>query len=171
MNDIENSLKEKLENIDRLFINEEYDLALQICNEIIAENEDCYAAYSERSCIFHALGRNSEAFDDVDKLIKLRPTSPTAYMRRARWHLEQGADDLALKNVNFVIELGTEYFIDSAYFYQAIALLNIGKKTEAIEACQMLPGDFRDYVNTYNIRGKLLSRDDLYRLAQQGGRL
>jgi tetratricopeptide (TPR) repeat protein len=171
MNNFENTHEDKLAYVKQLYKDEKYEEAIQICNDIIFENEDCFFAYSQRSYSFHALGRNQDAFDDIEKLIELRPTCPVAYMRRARFHLERGDDDLALADANFVIELEDEYFIDTAYFYQAVSLLNLGRSTEALAAYQMLPDDYRDYLKTYNVFGKLISKSDLHDLIKKGGKL
>jgi len=168
MSKSEDTINKKIEDIARLRKEEKYEEALQVCNEMIAEDNECYAAYSKRSHILHGLGKYSEALRDLGRLIELRPDGPTAYLQRAEWYLEQGDDKLAMDDLDFVIRTGEPYFIDTAYFYRAVACLNLGHKAEAIDACLKLPDDFKYQIETPRWGGRLLSRDDIYRMANQG---
>lgn len=164
MNNFQNSIKDKLEYIARPFKPEEYGQIIQVCSEIIAEDSDCYEAFSARSHVYYRLGMYTEALCDVGRLIQLRPKSPVAYIRRAGWYLERGEYGHALADAKVVIESGDEYFANVAYFYRAMASLNLGSKADAMDACRNLPDDFKFYVKIYNAGGKVISRDDLCKL-------
>ena len=102
-----------LADADRLARARRYEEAIEICDIVISDDPNSYAAFSERSCSLHALGRVEDAFRDVEKLIELRPESPTAYFRRARWHMERGEYELALNDLRQVMAFNVEYFTDS----------------------------------------------------------
>ena len=48
---------------------ERFEEAVELCDEVIAHHEDCYDAYSERSCNLHSLGRVTEALRDLEPAI------------------------------------------------------------------------------------------------------
>ncbi len=146
----------------------QYEEAIGICDNVISYDERCYAAYNERSCNLHALGRSAEAFRYLEKLIHLRPSSPTAYFRRARWRIELGEYETALKDLYQVIDFEDDYFNDSANFHLVIALANTNRINDALQACESLPPGFKEFVSTPSTPGSLLSRDQLQRLVQQG---
>ncbi|KQV55022.1 MULTISPECIES: hypothetical protein [unclassified Duganella] len=160
-----------LKKADQLSKEERFQEAIDICCDVIAQEADCYAAYSERSCNLHALGRFEEALRDLGKLIVLRPASPTAYFRRARWQIERGAYELALADLYQVIDFKVEYFNESAYFHLAVALLNVNRIDDALQACGMLSPGFKEFISTPSTPGKALWRDELMLLIQQGKRI
>ncbi len=161
MNSSEENVKEKLKAIAQLSQKNDYVQSMQICNELIAQENNCYAAYSARAEILYHLGRYQEASQDIDKLMELRPHSPSAYVRRAEWNLAQGNDKLVVDDLSFVIKSKDPYFLNVAYFYSAVALLNMGNKAGAMEACDQLPDGYEFYVETHQDGGRLLSRDAL----------
>jgi tetratricopeptide (TPR) repeat protein len=150
---------------------ERFEEAVELCDEVIAHHEDCYDAYSERSCNLHSLGRVTEALRDLEKLIELRPSSPTAYFRRARWRIERGEYELALKDLYQVLEFKVEYFDESVRFHLVIALLNTQRGDDAKRESEMLSPGFKEFVSTPSTLGKTFSREELILLAQQGGKI
>ena len=140
---------------------DKYEQSLQVCNELIDQDSNCYSAYSARADVLYHLGKYTEAFQDIDRLMYLRPDSPSAYVRRAEWNLAQGNDKLVIDDLSFVIKSKDQYYLNVAYFYSTVALLNLGKKAEALEACRKLPDGYEFYVETYHAGGRLLSRDAL----------
>jgi tetratricopeptide (TPR) repeat protein len=159
------SVKRKLELVEILVDQSNYEGALRLCNEVIAEDARSFEAHSERARINHQLGRPTEALLDLQVLIELRPESPTAYLRRSTLNMELGYDSLAIEDLTFVIASGEEYFLDTAYFYRAVAYLNLSKKELAMKDCQKLPHDFAFFVRTKNQMGRYLTRDDVFGLA------
>lgn len=160
-----------LAKADQLSKEDRFEEAIDICCDVIAQDDDCYAAYSERSCNLHALGRFEESLRDLEKLIELRPSSPTAYFRRARWQIERGEYEFALKDLYQVIDFQVEYFNESAYFHLVVALLNTNRIDDALQACGMLSPGFKEFISTPSTPGKALSRDELMLLVQQGKRV
>lgn len=129
-----------------LYKEKRFEEAVCIFDDIIVHDESCCAAYDEGSCNLQALGRFSETIRDLEKLIDLRPSSPTAYFRRARWLIEIGEYESALKNLYQVIDLDVHYFNGSAYFYLAVALSNTNRLEEALQACQSIPHGFKEFI-------------------------
>jgi tetratricopeptide (TPR) repeat protein len=164
MTKFQKPFKLELEKISQLRNEGAYDEALQICNEIIDTDDACYAAYSMRSRIYYDLGIYSDAFVDLGKLATLRPHSPSAYFERATWNLELGNDQLVLNDVQIILKLGDEYFVNSAYFYLAVAQLNLGNKAEAFDAAIQLPEAFKLYVKTRGFGGRVLTKNELIKM-------
>lgn len=149
-----------LEQVVVLHRQRRYEEAIDLCTAVIERDEDCYAAYSRRSYSNYALGRLTEAFQDADRLVALRPASPTAYICRARWHMEVGQDEAALSDLNKVVETGEPYFLDSALFYLSIVLSNLGRYEEAEKICEALPSDIKDHIET-PLTSRVITTDQL----------
>jgi tetratricopeptide (TPR) repeat protein len=164
MNESESLIEKKLHDIDSLQKAKKFEEAIEVCNEIIADDDECYMAYSKRGDIFYGLGMHQDAFRDLDKLMEIRPECPSAYYVSARWNLELGNDKSAIDDANFVIKSGVAYFINMAYFFRSIAFLNLGDKKAAAEDCLLLPEEFKTAVTIHKIGWKILSRDDLYKM-------
>lgn len=171
MSDEQRNVDLALAKADQLSKEERFEEAIDVCGDVIAQDDDCYAAYSERSCNLYALGRFEEALRDLEKLIELRPSSPTAYFRRARWQIERGEYEFALKDLYQVIDFQVEYFNESAYFHLVVALLNTNRIADALQACDKLSPSFKEFISTPLTPGKALSRDELKLLVQQGKRI
>jgi tetratricopeptide (TPR) repeat protein len=157
----------KISEIERLRKNKDCEEAIRICSDVIAEDHDAYAVYSKRSYIFRELGRFPEALADLARLTELRPGDPTAYLQRAEWQLELGEDSLALKDIEFVISTNEHYYMDTANFYKAIALLSMDDKLAAAAACLRLPRDFKYHIVTPSLGSRIMTWDELYTMTQR----
>jgi tetratricopeptide (TPR) repeat protein len=167
MNASKLSLDVLLEKIARLREEMQFQNAIAICNDIIVSDVACYPAYGARSRIFYDLGRYEDAFKDLEKLIELRPNSPSAYLERAAWGLERGNYKSAIDDSTHVIESGELYYMSMAYFYQCIGYLLQGDKKQATEACSKLPNDFKAYLKTPHVIDGIVTRDSLYEMIRK----
>lgn len=152
----------RIGEIDRLMRDNRYAEAILICDELIAEDVDCYLGYSKRSYLYHDMGNFAAAIADLAHLMRLRPPDLAAYMRRAQIHLGLGEDRLALQDIEFVIASNEYYFLDTARCYKIIALLNLGEKAAAKLALSKLPHGFRYHVVTPRLGSSVITREVLY---------
>jgi len=120
------SIKPKLELLSELIEQHQYLEALALCDEIIATDDAIYNVYYDRSRILYRIGHKSEAFQDLEILMKLRPWSPSAHITRAEWNLEIGHDLLAIEDLTFVIDSQDAYFLE-AYSSSPTTILEIAK--------------------------------------------
>jgi tetratricopeptide (TPR) repeat protein len=157
----EELIKRRLDDVERLQNSDKFEEAIEVCDEIISLDSECYMAFSRRSDIYHRMGQHEAAFHDLDRLMKIRPECPSAYYVSARWNLELGNDRAAIDDANFVIKSGEQYFIKMAYFFRSIAFMNLGNKKAALDDCHMLPDEFRTALTLYKTGWKVLSRADL----------
>lgn len=158
-------MNSKINEIDRLRKLKDFEGAIRICDEMISDDASCYAAFWKRCNIFRALGKFSEAFADLERLLEIRPNDPTAYVQRAEWRLELGEDQLALTDIELVLKTKETYYLDTANFYKAIALLNLGDKAAANAVCLKLPADFRYHIVT-PYWGGVISGGELYEMTK-----
>lgn len=159
------SIAVKLKKLPQLLQRKEYMAGLRLCDEIIEHEPLVYSVYSDRSFILREVGELQRAFDDINTLVNLRPECPTGYLKRAEWHLEFGANELAIKDLTFVINTEERYFLHTAYFYRAIGYLQLHRKREAKDDCFKLPADFSFYVKTLQLGGVVISRTRMLELA------
>lgn len=116
--------------------------ALQICNNIISEFPDYYEGYEKRSYIFHQMGDHENAFKDIEEVIRIVPGEPAPFFKRGRWKLNLGLYNEAIDNFTKVIDFGSDYFIDAAYFFRAIANFYIKKYEKALSDCDNVPDKY-----------------------------
>jgi len=156
-----NFVTERRKIIDRFRDEGRFEEALQVCEEMIAADSGDYAAYSERADILYSIGQRKEAYQDLGRLIQLRPESPSAYYVRAKWNLEVGDYQAVLDDATTIMRFRDKHFIDVAYFYRAIAQFKLGNKTDAVADCLRLPADFKMPVDIPQMGWKVLSRKEL----------
>lgn len=157
----------KLDKVRKLLDKrQQLDEALSLCNELLHEQVS-YEIYNERTYVFEGLGRREEALQDLQRMIELKPDASNAYFQRALWAIADGRFLDSLDDLVCVIERGEAYFLEDAYFYRAVALLNLDKRMEAMQDCLQLSADYSMHVRSPGrIRG-ILSRDDLIALASE----
>ena len=160
--DLESSLlKEKIELVSSLIKSEDYENALNICNELVEKYTLAYEIVSERAFINYSLGKTDHALADLQTLIDLRPDSPTAYVKRAVWNLEFGNDLQAINDLTVVILMGDEFYIEVSYFYRAIAYIHLGMRDYAYNDYVNLSDDFNFRVKTLKEGTRFLSKEDI----------
>ncbi|MDM5182131.1 hypothetical protein PO883_33715 [Massilia sp. DJPM01] len=164
MNKNEDLIRRRLDDVERLQNSDKFEEAIEVCNEIISVDSECYMAFSRRGDIYHGMGMHENAFRDLKKLMMLRPDCPSAYYVSARWNLELGNDQAVVDDANFVVKSGEPYFIKMAYFFRALAFLSLGNKAKALDDCHKLPDEFRTAVTTYKTGWQVLSRADLMKM-------
>lgn len=160
----ETEMKKMIESSELLRKAGNYEEAIKICNEIIAQDAQCYLAYSQRSYIFHRMSNWDKAFADLEMLIALRPSCPAAYFTRARWNFERGHYSSSIEDSNVVVNSGEFYFLEAAHFFRSLALLKTGRQQDALSDAQKLAMDFKYFVKFIDSPGRIITRDDLLRM-------
>lgn len=161
-NDLENPLlEEKTELISSLIKNEDYESALNVCNELVEKYNFSHKIMSDRAFLNYSIGRIDEALDDLQTLIDIHPESPSAYVKRAAWNLELGNDIQAINDLTIVILMRDEFYLEVSYFYRAMAYLNLGMRDEAYNDYMNLSEDFYFWIKTPKEGTRFLSNEDI----------
>lgn len=146
---------------------EEYPKAIDVCEEIIREDEfvpHAYEARDLRSAIFQAQEKYQEAIDDATEMVNLEPDRPHPFFKRGSLYLQSERFLEAVPDFTKVIDFSEDYFHETALFYRAIANLRIDKK-QALKDAIMLPDGYSFFVDFRNLGFVQMTKADLLREA------
>lgn len=153
---------DKLDRIDDLRREGNYEEALSICNEMIASNADIFIPYMKRKNLYHRMGRYEEAFQDIDFLLKLQPEkSAASYYSRGEMKMEIGSYQDALHDFTLVINMKEYYFLNASYFFRSLAYYKLRKKKESLNDCLQLPHDFSYGTKVLGEAWRVYTKDSL----------
>lgn len=138
-----------------------YAEALALCEVILEQYPDSYEVYEARSEVHYRMGEYENAMSDLEYVIKLMPNEVSPIFRRGRWKLNRGDYEGAIADLSRIIESGSAYFLDSAYYFRAVALLCCGEYSEALSDSAHVPDDFF-------IGPNMMSKSELIHKATKG---
>jgi tetratricopeptide (TPR) repeat protein len=123
-----------------------YDQALEICNDYIAEHPRERLGYKERSYIFERMKNWEAAIEDTTTLIRLGPEEPGDYFTRGRWKVMLDEYHSAIQDFTKAIAVDKAfnliYYTDACLFFRAFCQLQIGEFEKAIADCSSLEDGF-----------------------------
>jgi tetratricopeptide (TPR) repeat protein len=145
-----NEINTKLERAYKIANQEnDYDAAIAICNEVIAEDPSSPEGLNARARIHELSGNLEDAVEDITHVIQIDPNEPDYYFNRGRWHLGLGNLSEAVADETKAIDLGVEkdfhYYDECAYFFRAAAYLRLRRYEEALSDCERVEDDFIMY--------------------------
>ncbi|NQT88726.1 tetratricopeptide repeat protein [bacterium] len=108
------SAKKHLERVDAALIKEDYDLAIQECNEAIRIEPDGLDGYVARRDVYIEMEDYESALRDADHVIRLSSDDPQEYSTRAGIHLQMEDHDAAIDDFSRAIDLAPAY----GHFYR-----------------------------------------------------
>ena len=73
----------KINEISNLLINTRYNDAINICNELIKNNQNRWEAYRDRAFAYTRIHQYDKALEDINKAISLAPDEPIPYWHKA----------------------------------------------------------------------------------------
>jgi len=161
MNEIEKIQDEVMESVRR----RDYNRALRLCNEIIAENPRLSDGFRERAFVHGHMKRMEDAIRDSTRAIELDLEEhdleePADYFRRGYDRIAMGAYEEAIRDFSRVIELcekySNSYYAEPAYQHRAYAYLRTGACRKAIEDCHCF-----EYASPVYIDKGLITRQDI----------
>lgn len=135
-------LKEAFDHSEK----KEFSEALKICSEVIENYPKCTEAYRERAYVYSRMKDWEKALLDINKAITLDLDNPADYFTRGRWLLITDNPQDAVEDFSKVLmienEMNSAYFSETAYFFRALAYLDIGLYEKALNDCKEVRDDF-----------------------------
>jgi tetratricopeptide (TPR) repeat protein len=124
----------------------DYKEALRLCNEVLSEHPSMLDGLRAKARIYAYTGAFNEAIVEMNTVIEQNPKDPGDYFSRGRWLLDSGKWTEALsdmtKTLNLGLELDLDYYTESAYFFRSVALLRLGRHSDALADCAHVRDDF-----------------------------
>jgi len=152
---------------DLVTTTKDYEGALKICDEVLKEHPNMVDAIRKKAAIHAYMKNHAEAIALLSFVIAEDPNEPGYYFTRAWSYLENGNLTEAVQDLTKSIELGSQrnfdYYTESAYFFRAVALLKLGRYSEAVADCEHVRDDFLIYLYS---TGKISKSDILEQAAR-----
>ena len=121
----------KVEKAYQFYSNDDYNSAINLCNEALSLNPNNALAYCGCGTAYSELGQNERAIQDYDKAIELNPNYATAYNNRGESYRHLGQYERAIQDYDKAIELNPND--DYAYNNRGISYNDLGQYERAIQ--------------------------------------
>jgi tetratricopeptide (TPR) repeat protein len=162
----ESNLSQAEKRIDQAYdlatTHRDYEGALRICDDILNEHPGMLYAMRKKAAIYADMKDFARATALMSDLIAQKPNEIEYYFSRGRWYLANADWRETVADMSKTIELGSEqnfhYFAESSYFFRAVALLKLGRYSEAVADCEHVRDDFLIYLYS---TGKITKSDIL----------
>jgi len=146
--------------IERLFDSARYAEVIDLCSDIVSSFPEEWKFYYHRAQAKLLLRRRSEAIEDLTLALRFQDAEPALYYFRGSWSVDagnylDGSNDL-IEAINAEAKLGTSYYVESARFVRAVALLHLGEFEKVKEECVHVRPDFKSFV-----KGRLWSASEV----------
>ncbi len=122
--------KRHVEQGDRYFSNNAYDLALQEYNRALGFDPDCASAFHGRGQVYLEQRLYTRAIKDLDDAIKRDPRMIDAYLARSVAYYNQNKYDETIKDCNEVLKLDRK--VPAAYNNRGLAYMGQNKIPQAL---------------------------------------
>lgn len=138
-----------IDRIERLFDGRRYAEIVEFCSELLARFPAEFRLYYHRAQAKTLGGDGRGAIDDMTSAIAQNPSEPALFYFRGLWALDEGDQHAAANDLQQAVEaearLGTSYYVESARFVRAIALLSLGSYRQAELECAQVRADFKTF--------------------------
>lgn len=155
--------------IERLFDARRYAEVVEFCSELLARFPTDYRLYYHRAQAKTLGGDGRGAIADMTSAIAQNSAEPTLFYFRGLWELDEGDQHAAANDLQQAVEaearLGTSYYVESARFARAIALLFLGDYRQAELECTHVRADLKTFA-----AGRQWTVDDVLNQAARGQR-
>ena len=149
-------MEEKFEEIEILIDREEYDRAIELCNEILEKDKNCALAYCLKAeALFYGPLETEKTIELTSKALELDPSLARAHYTRGiarSWSDNHNNYELELKDFDAAIEIAPDYA--EAYLDRGRLRADLNDFEGAISdfssAIELLP----DYDEAYFERGE-----------------
>ncbi len=127
----------------------QYSEALDIVNSVISENPEWFKGYHVKAKVYARQKLWNDAVDTVDEAIRLNKNEPMLYFSRARWLIQSHLFYEAVNDLTCLIELEEKlndtYYLESAYFFRALASSYLGNYEDVLADCDKVRDDYSMY--------------------------
>ena len=132
-----------IEKIRQLAKREDYDLALDLCDQEIATSSDLDRLYSARAYVNYRKGDSAQAIADINLAIEKNPKEPHYFYIYGIYLFECGRYDDAIKQFSTAIQLskdyGSVYYLTPSYFFRADCYVRLKEYEKALADCENIP--------------------------------
>jgi tetratricopeptide (TPR) repeat protein len=140
------------------------EAAMSLATELVGQHPNEMKAWSLRSYL-HAGRRNYEqAIADVTRAIAINSMEPKLFWDRGRYESLQRHDQAAVSDFSKGLELcdhyKDDYYRESLHFFRAEALINLGKKREALADLDHVREDLKTWTYKLRTKAELLAECD-----------
>lgn len=148
-------------------MNEHLNRNLKLLESLRKQYPDVYAIPSKITNLLVRSGRLKEAIRVWSKTVKQFRGQPNPYFERAHWALRRRDFEEVQKYMRLCLMRDRGYFRDTAHFWRAEALFQLGRRTEALAELRDVPDNYEElWFLDYRSR----SKSDMLKDLQAGGR-
>lgn len=148
---------------NRLFEEGNYEGAIQKYSDALIKSPDNFKIYFNRSLAWKNLNRMDKALEDLERIIKLKPELPFAYLERGIILGEQGDNNQGLENFNKAIELKPDYI--QAYHNRGLLKDNVGDYDSAVQDYSRALEIDPDYFPSLTGRAHIYQKQERFELS------
>ncbi|HMM78990.1 MAG TPA: hypothetical protein PKC65_03095 [Pyrinomonadaceae bacterium] len=158
---------ELLERVEIALNANDAKTAIKLCDSFILANPSSPAGYKKRSGVHARLENFSCAITDISEAIRLSSKEADYYFFRGWWKFESGDLDGAIEDQSVAINLEAhsleKVVTESAFFFRALARLELGDYKSALLDVERVPDDFLIYLR----RTGEITKSELIKLAKK----
>jgi tetratricopeptide (TPR) repeat protein len=128
---------------------DDFESALSMCNQLLADDPDEHEVIRVRSSVLEKIGRSDEAVADLARLAG-DSDEPADYFNLALARLKRKEFEDGIAAVESLLAISTQegfdYYVSSAKFLRAFALIETGRRAEAMADIRTLESDMRLWI-------------------------
>jgi tetratricopeptide (TPR) repeat protein len=152
--------------VRRVLMNEHQNRNIKLLESLRKKYPSIYAIPSKMANLLVKNGRLKEAIRVWSKTVKQFPGEPNPYFSRAQWALTRRDFEEAQKYLRLCLIRDRGYFRETAHFWRAEALFQLGRNNEALTELREVRDDYEElWFLDYRSR----SKSDLLKDLQVGG--
>ena len=122
----------KIEEGWKLYIDKNYNGALELFHEALELNPQSAQAYMGSGTTYSEIGEYRKAISDLNKSVELNPNNAVTYLNRGVIYADLRKYERAIEDYNKAIELKPRYAL--AYFNRGVSLYRLQRYEDAIES-------------------------------------
>ena len=139
-----------------------YEEALSLATDLVQRYPDEMKVWSMRAYLYTCKDDYERAIADLSQAIGLNPAEPVLFYDRGRYQsrlglFEAAADDFG-KGLALCDHYRDDYYRESLHFFRAEALIELGRKREALEDLSHVRDDLRTWTFKLRTKSELLAQ-------------
>lgn len=152
--------------IRRVLVNERLSQNLKVLESLRKQYPNIYAIPSKMANLLVKGGRLKEAIRVWSKTLKQFPGKPNPYFERAHWALRRRDFEEVQKYMRLCLMRDHGYFRETAHFWRAEALFQLGRQNEALAELRDVRDDYEEH---WFLDYRSRSKSDMLKDLQAGG--
>lgn len=132
-------------DVRRVLINEHLNRDLKVLESLRKRYPTIYAIPSRMANLLVKRGRLKEAIRIWSIMVRQFPGQPNPYFERAHWALRRRDFEEVQKYLRLCLIRDRGYFRETAHFWRAEALLQLGRRKEALAELKDVRDDYEEH--------------------------